>query len=199
MMTIEGVVRQVVEEVLKRMNPPSESRVVILGKPDDENVAALQRQLDDSVDVSIGSDLTSASRVIIPLLSCTQMADLAVSRATNYRFQQVLIRLLGGQAVEVFEFEYQRFSTTAPEPLCRLYETYRQTLNSFGLVNFAATKISSNTLFAKAVVTEEDILIADKQGLRTLQLAATTLVTPLARDCANARGIFLEKNERDDT
>ena len=198
-MTIEEVVRQVVEEVLKRMNPPSESRVVILGKPDDENVAALQRQLDDSVDVSIGSDLTSASRVIIPLLSCTQMADLAVGRATNYRFQQVLIRLLGGQAVEVFEFEYQRFSNTALESLCSLYETYRQTLNSFGLVNFAATKISSNTLFAKAVVTEEDILIADKQGLRTLQLAATTLVTPLARDCANARGIFLEKNERDDT
>jgi hypothetical protein len=49
------------------------------------------------------------------------------------------------------------------------------------------------------VVTEEDILIADKQGVRTLKLAATTLVTPLARDCANACGIFLEKNERDDT
>ena len=199
MMTIEEVVRQVVEEVLKRSPSRFGDRVVILGKPDDENVAALQRQLDDGIEVSIGTDLTSASRVIIPLLSCTQMADLAVGRATNYRFQQVLIRLLGGQAVEVFEFEYQRFSNTAPEPLCSLYETYRQTLNSFGLVNFAATKISSYTLFAKAVVTEEDILIADKQGVRTLKLAATTLVTPLARDCANARGIFLEKNERDDT
>ena len=100
MMTIEEVVRQVVEEVLKRSPSRFGDRVVILGKPDDENVAVLQRQLGDGIEVSIGTDLTSASRVIIPLLSCTQMADLAVGRATNYRFQQVLIRLLGGQAVE---------------------------------------------------------------------------------------------------
>ncbi len=199
MMTIEEVVRQVVEEVLKRSPSRFGDRVVILGKPDDENVAALQRQLDDGIEVSIGTDLTSASRVIIPLLSCTQMADLAAGRATNYRFQRVLTRLLGGQPVEVFEFEYQRFSKTAPEALFSLYETYQQILNSFGLVDFAATTKSSEPLFDKAVVTEEDVLAAHKQGLRTLKLAATTLVTPLACDCAKARGILLEKYERDAT
>ncbi len=192
-MTIEEVVRQVVEEVVARLNPPTKNRVVILAKPDDENVAELRRQLGDDVEVGVGVDITSASRVIVPLLSCTQMADLAVGRATNYRFQQVLTRLLGGQPVEVFEFEYQRFSQTAPETLFNLYETYRQTLSSFGLIDFVTGTEASGPLFNKAVVTEEDILTAHKQGLRTLQLTATTLVTPLARDCAKARGILLEK------
>ena len=198
-MTIEEVVRQVVEEVVARLNPPTKDRVVILAKPDDENVAELRRQLGDEVEVGVGVDITSASRVIIPCLSCTQMADLAAGRATNYRFQQVLTRLLGGQTVEVFEFEYQRFSQSAPETLFNLYETYRQTLSSFGVVDYEPGTKASGPLFNKAVVTEEDILAAHKQGVRTLALAATTLVTPLARDCAKARGILLEKNERHDT
>ena len=198
-MTIEEVVRQVVEEVVARLNPSINDRVVILAKPDDENVAALRHQLGDGVEVGVGIDITAASRVIIPLLSCTQMADLAVGRATNYRFQQVLMRLLRGQSVEVFEFEYQRFSQSAPEPLFKLYETYRQTLSRFGLVDCVTKTKASGPLFNKAVVTEADILAAHQQGLQTLQLAATTLVTPLARDCAKTRGILLEKDERHKT
>ena len=198
-MTIDEVVRQVTEEVLRRMTPTLEARVVILAKPDEENVAALRQQLGSGVEINIGADVTAASRVIIPLLSCTQMADLAVGRATNYRFQQVLMRLLSGQPIEVFEYEYQRFNKTAPAALSALYETYRQTLNGFGLVAFSAAENFSNPLIDKAVVTEEDIITAAKSGTQTLYLAATTLVTPLALDSARARGILLEKNERHDT
>lgn len=201
-MTIEQVVRDVVAEVLKRLNPLNplnNDRVVILAKADDENVAALQQQLGVPAEVGIGTDVTSASRVIIPLLNCTQMADLAAGRATNYRIQQVLARLLSGKSVEVYEFEYQRYSTTAPAELYDVYKAYQQTLQSFGLVDFVGKGKHSDPLFDKAVVTEEDILVAHKQGLRTLKLSATTLVTPLARDCAKAHGILLEKTERHDT
>lgn len=198
-MTIEQVVRDVVAEVLKRLEPLNNDRVVILAKADDENVAALQQQLGVPAEVGIGTDVTSASRVIIPLLNCTQMADLAAGRATNYRIQQVLTRLLRGKSVEVYEFEYQRYSTTAPAELYDVYKAYQQTLRGFGLVDFVGKGKYPDPLFDKAVATEEDILVAHKQGLRTLKLAATTLVTPLARDCAKAHGILLEKTERHDT
>ena len=198
-MTIEQVVRNVVEEVLKQLNSPRKDRIVILAKDGDENVMVVQQQLGNLAEVGIGADVTTATRVIIPLLSCTQMVDLAAGRATSYRFQQVLTRLLGGKSVEVYEFEYQRFSNTAPSELYDIYETYRQTLKKIGVVDFAAPGDFTNPLFDKSVVTEEDIRAAHKQGVRTLHLAAATPVTPLARDCAKAYGISLEKNERHDT
>ncbi len=198
-MTTEEIVRQVVGEVLKRLEPAAAGeKIIILARPDDENVSALQQQLGDAAEVSISGDVAGAARVIIPLLSCTQLADLAVGRATNGRFQQLLTRLLKGRSVEVFEYEHQRFAATAPRQLYALYEKYRQSLVAFGVVPYAGAAPVAAAAH-REVVTEADIVAAAKQNVRTMRIAATALVTPLARDCARERGIQLEKDERRDT
>ena len=60
---------------------------------------------------------------ILPQLSCSQMADLAMGKATGRTGGKVLELILKGKTVNVIEYEYKKYCRTAPEALLRHYES----------------------------------------------------------------------------
>lgn len=198
-MTVDELVRTITREVLARLQKPAASTgVLILSGQDGPNVQALLQQLGEQSQVSFwNGDVAPppCARLVLPLLTCSQMADLALGRASDPILDKVLSALLCGVAVEVFEYEYLRYKRTAPRPLFTLYSSYQERLRSFGLKSFAAGgKVGAGLI--KSLVTEQDVLEAHKQGHRLLQVYADAKLTPLALDCARERGVQFQKIER---
>lgn len=200
-MEIEDLVQKIVQEVLRRLNRnDARQQVLILAKREDVNVAAILQQLDQQHQVVFwdqAETLSAPARTILPLLSCSQMADLALGRATDLKMKKALALLLAGKPIEVFEFEYLRFSTTAPATLFQLYQSYEEILHGFGLKRFAAEG-QAGTRLNQRLICEQDIIEAHQQGVKILQIPSDAQLTPLAVDCARERGVQLQKNERRD-
>jgi len=198
-MAIDNLVKTIVQEVLRQLHGLKESQtVLILAREDDAAVAQVLQQLEPG-SKAVFWDKNSVdfapARAIIPLLSCSQMADLAQGRATGPRLKKALDLLLAGRTVEVFEFEYLQYGNTAPEPLYQLYASYEETLRSYGLQRFA-TEQKNIARFSRRLVTERDIIEAHQQGVSVLCVLSDAQLTPLALDCARERGIQLQKTER---
>ncbi|MCF6267514.1 MAG: hypothetical protein L3J57_13340 [Desulfuromusa sp.] len=198
-MAIDDLVQTIVQEVLKQLQGVTESRqVLILARQDDLNVATLLRHLDQNEKAIFwdpAENSATPARIILPLLSCSQMADLALGRTTGTLAKKTLELLLAGKTIEVFEFEYLQYRDTAPEPLYQLYTSYEETLRGFGLKRFAA-KDQNIARLDHQLVSERDIIEAHQQGISILQVLADAQLTPLAVDCARERGIQLRKTER---
>ncbi|MEE4254533.1 MAG: hypothetical protein V2I50_10890, partial [Desulfuromusa sp.] len=172
-MAIDDLVQTIVEEVIRRLQGPTNNRkVLILAREDDTTVAPVLRQLDQgdkAVFWSKENDGLAPVRTIIPLLSCSQMADLAQGRATGPLLKKALDLLLAGKVVEVFEFEYLRYEKSAPESLYQLYASYEEILRGYGLQRFAAEK-QNMVRFSRRLVTERDIIQAHQQGISVLRV-----------------------------
>jgi len=198
-MAIDDLVQTIVQEVLKQLQGATESRqVLILARQDDLNVATLLRHLDQNEKAIFwdpAENSATPARIILPLLSCSQMADLALGRTTGALAKKTLELLLAGKTIEVFEFEYLQYRDTAPEPLYQLYTSYEETLRGFGLKRFAA-KDQNIARLDHQLVSERDIIEAHQQGISILRILADAQLTPLAVDCARERGIQLRKTER---
>lgn len=198
-MSIEQLVETITREVLRQLDrPPATSDVLLLASPEGDHVSAVLDKLRPDIRVHFWDGCTPPSpgqRVILPRLSCRQMADLAVGRAGEPLTEKVLALLLSGTTIEVFAYEYQRFQKTAPARLYALYESYVAILKGFGLCSFGdgAPQIAS---LKQTLVTEEDIVAAHKQGIAILKIPATARLTPLARDCARERGVQINQSER---
>jgi ethanolamine utilization protein len=121
------------------------------------------------------------------------MANLAAGRAEGLYVKEVMSLLLQGTQVEVLDFEYKNFSETAPGPLYRLYESYQDTLKSFGLVSFHEIKPES-IRFWKELITEKTINETAQRGASTLVVSRTSKVTPLAKETANKLNITIQKS-----
>ncbi len=198
-MAIDDLVQTIVREVLKQLQgTTTHQQTLILARQDDVAVAPLLQHLkqsDKAVFWDPSSDIIAPERTILPFLSCSQMADLALGRTTGPLLKKALDLLLRGKTIEVFEFEYLQFSKTAPETLYRLYESYEETLRGFGLQRFAAE--NQNTVrLSNRLVTERDVIEAHQRGITVLRITADAQLTPLALDCARERGIQLQKTER---
>ena len=200
-MAVDNLVETIVREVLRQLQQTvALSPVLILARPDEAKVAPLLAYLGSNQPVSYwdsAETMVIPARVIVPFLSCSQMADLALGRATDPLQKKILDLLLSGKCVEVFEFEYHQFSETAPAALQQLYECYEETLCSFGLQKVDSTTEESGRLNLR-LVTERDIIEAHQRGVSVLRLHADTQLTPLAIDCAKERGVQLRKDERRD-
>lgn len=198
-MPLEELAKSTTREVLKQLQISSEgSQVLILAEKTSENIAPLIQHIGQGTRVSFwdkNSQETNAKRVIIPVVSCCQMADLARGSAACPIMKIALAELLSGRPVEVFEFEYLRYQESAPESLFRLYESYEERLFEFGLKRFNA-KAETTGCLRKPLLTEENILEAQQKGIKTLKVSSKTRLTPLARDCARERGIQIQKTER---
>lgn len=198
-MAIDDLVQTIVREVLKQLQGATEGQqALILARQDDVNVASVLRHLDQNEKAIFWDptdDSATPARIILPLLSCSQMADLALGRTTGALSKKTLELLLTGKTVEVFEFEYLQYSKTAPESLYRLYASYEETLRGFGLKRFAAEDQNIARLDHK-LVSERDIIDAHQQGISVLRILSDAQLTPLAVDCARERGIQLQKTER---
>ncbi|MFK5927824.1 MAG: hypothetical protein QM483_14455 [Desulfuromusa sp.] len=197
-MAINDLVQTIVREVLKQLqDSTARQQVLILAREDDAKVApVLQRleQSDKTVFWDPTNDIVAPIRTIIPFLSCSQMADLALGRTTGPLLKKALDLLLRGKTVEVFEFEYLQFGKTAPESLYQLYVSYEETLRGFGLQRFAAENKNIARL-SRRLVTERDVIEAHQRGISVLRILADAQITPLALDCARERGIQLQKTK----
>jgi ethanolamine utilization protein len=198
-MGIDELVQTIVREVLKQMQKTAAGQqVLILARRDDINVAPVLQHFDQNTNVIFwdpAADSIIPERVVVPLLSCGQMADLALGRTTGPLMKKALDLLLAGKVVEVFKFEYLKFNKTAPETLYRLYESYEEILQGFGLKRFA-TETQNVARLNNRLVTERDIVEAHQRGVSSLHVLSDALLTPLAVDCAKERGVQLRKTER---
>ncbi|SEA28442.1 ethanolamine utilization protein [Desulfuromusa kysingii] len=198
-MAINDLVQTIVQEVLRRLQGETDSRkVLILAREEDATVGSVLQQLEPgemAVFWDKNNDNLVPARTIIPLLSCSQMADLVQGRATGPLLKKALDLLLAGKTVEIFDFEYLKYEKTAPEPLYQLYVSYEETLRGFGLQRVAAGK-QTVSRFSRRLVTERDIIEAHQQGISVLRVLPDAQLTPLALDCARERGIQLQKTER---
>ncbi|MCK5826495.1 MAG: hypothetical protein KAG93_05635 [Desulfuromusa sp.] len=198
-MASDDLVQTIVREVLKQLQEGTDSQqILILARQDDSAVVPLLRHLEQSNKVVFwdpNNDIITPVQTILPFLTCSQMADLALGRTTGPLLKKALDLLLTGKTVEVFEFEYLQFSKTAPEPLYQLYASYEETLRGFGLQRFAAENQNIARLSCR-LVTERDVIEAHQQGISILRILSDAQLTPLALDCARERGIQLQKTER---
>ena len=198
-MAIDELVQTIVREVLKQLQKaPDRQQILILARQEDVAVAPVLQHLEQSgkaVFWDPKNDIIAPERTILPFLSCSQMADLALGRTTGPLLKKALDLLLMGKTVEVFEFEYLQFNKTAPEPLYQLYASYEETLRGFGLQRFAAENQNIARL-SHRLVTERDVIEAHQQGITILRILSDAQLTPLALDCARERGIQLQKTER---
>ena len=197
-MELEALVKEIVREVAARMGevtaPKATRRIWLLGEEGAPRTQEVCKALGGDAVVHYLDDASGqdAQRIILPRLSCSLMADLSLGRASSELGRKILNLLLAGKTVEVFSFEYREFETTAPSALTALYENYEKTLAGFGVTAMAAPKGTAVALTGK-LVTEKDVAKAAEQGVETLSIPATALVTPLAKETAKTLNIQLMK------
>lgn len=135
---------------------------------------------------------TEAERYIIPLLSCGDMADLALGKAKGPMIEAVLQLLLAGKAVEVIDYEYKVYEKTASPALYKLYLQYESTLNSFGLIFFKSDP-EPVLRFWQKLITEKDVEQAAQNGAKEIHVPIDSVITPLAVDQAKLNHIDINK------
>ncbi len=129
-MVTEEIVRTVVEEILRRLQPePMGACVLVLAERSEElqtRISSLVAPLhEEGTEIIFWGECCSGrvpAHIILPELSCTGMADLANGRAGGCRYLKETLRyLLSGESAEVSEYEYRKYAETAPAPLYKLY------------------------------------------------------------------------------
>ena len=134
----------------------------------------------------------SPSHYILPFLSCSGMAELAIGKASEPYLAHVLSLLLEGKTVEVLEFEYKAYSTTAPFALYGLYASHEKTLLGYGLKAYVQQSVDV-LRFRDSLITEQVVTEAHKNGVATILAPTQALVTPLAAETAKELNITILK------
>lgn len=195
-MDMQELVSAVVREVLEKMRESKDKPCVLVLGPRDENIAVRVREsLEEEADVLFLGESAGGrtpARHILPFLSCSDMADLALGRASGPVMEEALRLMLSGKVVETLEFGYKAHTETAPVPLFLLYESYEKTLDSFGLTAFRQKKPGEVRLRAR-LVTAEDVKRAQASGAPVLAVPTSSIVTPLAAETARDLNIFLKR------
>ena len=196
-MKIDDLVRTITAEVLKQIQPSACRKCcMVLGRRTPLLTDRIQQLVGNNLEIAyLGEELQGQTirRYILPSLSCNNMTDLAAGRAEGLYVKEALSLLLQGTEVEVLDFDYTEFSETAPAPLYRLYESYRDILTSFGLVSFREKK-PETIRFWKELVTEQIINESEQRGASTLVVSRTSKITPLAAETAKILNITIQKS-----
>lgn len=130
---------------------------------------------------------------LVPRLSCTDLADLALGTARTDEARRLLAEVHRGHALEVVSFEHLELERTLPHKLFALYEGYRKTLEGYGVTSYRS-KLGGSTRVQTRLVTAKEVEEAAREGTIRLLHGADALVTPLARDMADELGITLVKD-----
>jgi hypothetical protein len=136
------------------------------------------------------------ARRILPRLELEQQADLAVGRAGDPLSRAVLNALLDGHRVEVLEYAYRDFASSAPPALFRLYREQAEKLTEFGLKPYVAVKKAEVPSGCRQLITEADIRSLLSEGKRSLKIDKTWLITPLALDLARDNQLCIEREDK---
>jgi len=197
-MDVSEIVRTVTRQVLHRLGHAPGPVVRVLQSRDAALEHLVRERLGDGVslvfsgETAEGGEEREPERYILPFLCCSGMADLALGRASGPVAPEVLRLLLAGKKVEVLEYEYVRFASSAPKPLYALYVSYRKTLEGYGLTACVPARPAAQS--RNRVLTERDVLKAAAAGETEIALPAGTRMTPLAADTARLRGLTIRKD-----
>ena len=195
-MNTEELVRTIAAEVLRQLRADTAKPCVrVLAERAADTAARVRDWLDQDVDmIFLGEDAESRApqHHILPRLSCSDMAELSLGRASTPTTLEALDLLLAGTPVEVLEFAYRAHANTAPSALYALYQTHEKTLAAFGLRQLVR-KGPDTLALHKNLVTEKDVVEAAGQGATTLRLPVTATVTPLALDAATNLHVAIRK------
>lgn len=195
-MDVNELVRTITREVLKQLQDREHTKCcMVLAERDQQVVEKLQEGLEGETDIFFWGEDTNGQtvcRYILPLLSCSDMADLATGKAHGKYTAEVLSLLLHGTEVEVLEFEYRAYSETAPGPLFRLYESHEESLCSFGLKPFQPKRPDTIRLHTN-LVTEKVVNEAKEQEASVLMVPVTAQITPLAAETARSLTVNIQK------
>jgi len=196
-MEIDELVRTITANVLKQMqHSTTRECCMVLSRRNPLITERIQQLTGQDVEICyFGEEQQNQTicRYILPSLSCNNMADLAAGRAQGLYVKEVLSLLLQGTEVEVLDFDYKNFSETAPGPLYRLYESYLDTLKSFGLVSFREIKPEFFRCW-KELVTDQVVNETEQKGASTLVVSRTSKITPLALETAKTLNITIQKS-----
>lgn len=196
-METTALVRIIVQEVLKQVALQEKRGVCVrvLSCRSSELAARItplvQAWYGDGVELVFTGEACGSREVrarILPVLTCSDMADLAAGRAGTPAMQEVLDCLLSGAGVEVLDFEYRRYEQSAPSALFALYQGYEKTLARFGLVAFRVKKPETVKNHGH-LITARTLEEAGRDNARTLMVAESAKVTPLALETADRLGI----------
>jgi len=193
MVDISELVRTVVREVMERMDEKgAKPCVMVLAVRDaallervEPLIAPFYAERADILFMGEDSAGRVPARYILPVLSCSDMADLAAGRASSPCMEEVLALLLRGREVEVLEFAYRSFADSAPGPLCDLYAGYEKVLAGYGVKAFRP-RTPDSVRVRENLITAAVVEQAGAEGIRSLVVPVTANVTPLAAETAEA-------------
>lgn len=212
-MDIETLARLIAEKVLAELaehveragcrehgvNGKEAPRVLVFAEASDALTLSLHQAVGSDCSLVYyhkDSSTEGYERYIIPYLCCPNMAALALGQSTSAMTRSVLQLLLGGHEVEVLEFEYERYQTTAPDALYRLYEEYAATLRLYGLIplnRHAGTVARSRD----SLITEKVVKDTARQGYTGLLVPAKAIITDLAKEAALAMNFQLQRAHKE--
>lgn len=200
----DALVQTIISEVLARLAEtttaplPSLPCVLVIAERSQALMALLNARIGKgyhyifSAENHISIELVHAERIIIPFLSCFDMADLATGRGSSEPLTSILRLLLAGKKVEVMEFEHHTACNTAPAALYDLYASHAKNLESFGLVPVKPVP-SANMCYYESLVTAHVVEKASQAENKHLLVRPSAVVTPSAQDMAHRLGIDIQK------
>ncbi|MFW5488273.1 MAG: hypothetical protein ACNI3A_07640 [Desulfovibrio sp.] len=195
-MDVNELIGSIAREVLNQLRGEAQAPCVsVLADRDDALAEKIRPHLGEGDRILFSGEAagdTVPYRYILPYLSCSDMADLAIGRASGGAVSEVLSLLLSGREVEVLEFGYQAYGETAPGPLYELYAAYGKTLATYGLVEFRRRR-PDTIRFREGLVTEKNVERAHEDGASTLMVPASAVITPLALEAADRLHINILK------
>lgn len=189
------LIATIVSEVLHRLEQPAGPVALVLAPACDGLKREVQNRLGGNAQVYFQGNEPSVQPdlYVLPELSCSDLADLAVGRGGSIAMRTVLELLLQGKDVRTLGFAWRAHAQTAPYALRRLYEGHVATLATYGLTELAAQTPESVSV-PHTPVTAEHVTMAAAKGARTLRVPHCAVVTPLAQEAAANHNMTILKN-----
>ena len=192
---LNTLIRAVVRAVLDQLDARPASVAQVLAPRDEALARQVEKCLGSAMQVCFQGQSAGQEPAlyILPELTCSDMADLALGRGSSLAQREVLDLLLQGKQVRTLGFAWRSHVQTAPYALRRLYEGYVATLASYGLTELAAQSPESVSV-PHTPVTAEHVTMAAATGARTLRVPHCAVVTPLAQEAAAGHNMTILKN-----
>ena len=220
---LEQIVSLVTQQVMAMMDHQGccanedREKVLVVGKTDKPIPKELYADcvLMDLEDYSTHKDIQRYKKVVVAKLHMTQLADIALGRATDEASCAVLYALLSGVEVVMLKDAptFRRFKDKGSNALYNMLEQYVKTLHVFGVKAYrpkpqVVLSEAKPAKFAKlpvevpkgTVVPNANRLITEIEARQllmqgdTIRLPAGTIVTPLARDVFSQAGVSVIKD-----
>lgn len=202
-MDMEALARVIAEKVLAELNKIAQAQnhgqVLVFAEKDLASQQQLQQLLGAETPFVFYDktlDTQKFSRFIVPYLCCPNMAALANGQTTNSMTRTILTLLMAGKQVEVVEFEYERYTDSAPEALYALYTGYAQRLDSYGLIKLSHSK-GKTMRFRESLITENIVNSLKVQGYAGMAVPAKAIVTDLAKETAQKNNFIITRSSKE--